>query len=149
MIFSEKTFRVFLVIGSGAVALFFWAFALASLIKNLPLKPLAAARISGWEVEEVRSDRFALRARYTYDWEGKAYTGTTLFEPAYLNELSAISGLKKAAAASSWPLWINPSRPESSSLERVIPLGLLIRAAVATLVLFYFSFVYVKKYLKS
>ena len=147
MIFSEKTFRIFLVVGSGAVALIFWVFAIGALAKNLPLKQLGQARICGWEVEEV-SDRFALRARYAYDYKGRAYTGTTLFEDAYLNEQSAIAGLKKAAGRS-WPLWLNPSCPQSSSLEKNFPVGFLARASIASLVLIYFSFVYVKKYLRS
>lgn len=148
MIFSEKTFRIFLVVGSGSVALIFWVLALSVLAKNLPLEPLAEAQILGWEVEEVRSDRFALRARYSYDYNGKSYVGSTLFEPVYLNEISAISGLKKAAACS-WPVWLNPSRPERSSLEKLFPSVLLVRAVVATIVLFYFSLVYVRKYFSS
>lgn len=149
MIFSEKTFRLFLVLGSGAAALILWVFALSALVQNLPLRPLADARILGWEVEEVKSDRFALRARYAYDWSGKSYTGTTLFEAAYLNEISAIAGLRKAAAKPSRLLWINPAHPDRSSLERVIPCGLLARAAIAALVCFYFSFVYVRKYFSA
>ncbi len=149
MIFSEKTFRTFLVVGSGAAALVLWVFALSALAQNLPLKPLAEARILGWEVEEVKSDRFALRARYAYDWNGKPYTGATLFAPVYLNEISAVAGLKKEVAAPTRVLWINPAHPERSSLERVIPSGLLVRAAIATLVMFYFSFVYVRKYFRS
>ncbi len=144
MIFSEKNFRIFLVVGSGAVALVFLVLAFSVLAKNLPLKDLAEAEILGWEIEEVRSNRFALRARYAYDYNGKAYSGTTLFQPVYLNEISAVAGLKKAAA-SSWPVWLNPSHPERSSLEKT----LLLRAAIATLVLFYFSFGYVRKYFNA
>ena len=147
IIFSEKTLRAFLIGGSGAVALLFWYLAARGLVETVPLKSPVEASIQQWEIDEIRADRFALRARYAYQFGGQDYRGETLFAPVYLNESSAIAGLRKAAERS-WTAWVSASNPGKSSLEKALPIGLLFRASLATLVNIYFVFVYRKKYFK-
>ncbi len=148
MIFSEKTLWALLIAGSGAATLVLWIFALFALVQNLPLKAQVPAKILQWEVEEIKSDRFALRALYDYEINGKSYQGNTLFRPAYLNEFSAIADLKEAAR-SSWTAWVSPSHPEKSTLEKIFPRGLLFRAITSSLVMIYFILVYRRKYFNN
>jgi hypothetical protein len=148
MIFSEKSLRALLIAGSGAVSLLLWAFALKALVQNFPLKEQVVVKIQHWEVEEVKTDRFALRALYTYDLGGRTYQGNTLFQAAYLNQFSAIAGLKEASK-SQWTAWVNPSRPAQSSLEKIIPFGFILRAFISSAVMLYFVLVYRRKYFKT
>lgn len=147
MIFSEKTLRALLIAGSGVVAFFFWFLAAVQLVHIIPLKAQAPAEILRWEVEEVKSDRYALKAIYSYRFQEKIYEGVTRLGPVYMNEISAISGIREAAKER-WSAWVNPRRPESSSLEKIFPTGLIVRASVATLVSVYFVLIYRRKYFK-
>lgn len=147
MIFSEKTLRALLIAGSGVVAFFFWVLAAIQLVYTTSLTDRIPVEIFRWEVEEVKTDRYALKASYSYRFQEKNYEGTTRFEPVYMNEVCAISGIREAAKER-WSAWVNPRRPEMSSLEKGFPKGLIARAAVATLVSVYFILIYRKKYFR-
>lgn len=139
--------RALLIAGSGAVSLLLWYFALSTLVQNISLKEPVSAKISQWEVEEVKTDRYALRALYNYDFGGRTYQGNTLFQPVYLNEFSAIADLKREASSSK-TAWISPSNPEKSTLEKISSLNFIVRAFISTLVMVYFILIYRRKYFK-
>ena len=106
-----------------------------------PLTEKVAVRITGWEVEEISSDQYALKARYAFERNGVNYLGESRFvKPLYLNQFSAIEALKEKAKLLDWSVWIDPENPAHSSLEKVFSTNLLFRAILSTIVTVYFFF---------
>jgi|GEM_PF-6399036 hypothetical protein len=105
--------------------------------KYFSLQGQALAKISQWELEEI-GDRWAIRALYSIQIEGKSWENSTLFaSPRPVNEETAIQELQQMARLE-WKASYCFSNPSLSSLEKVFPLNLLIRTVVVCLVLLYF-----------
>ncbi|MBF8262974.1 MAG: hypothetical protein HW387_639 [Parachlamydiales bacterium] len=137
---SKKTIYYALIALAALVSLYFWTMASRILFANHFLNRTAAARVIQWEVEEISSDQFAIKACYSFEIDGRVYHGNTLLaKPYYLNPPSAVAALKeKAKLSEPVTAWYRASDPTQSSLEKHFPLGLLLRALLASAVFIYF-----------
>ena len=127
----------------SAVALIslYFSFQLSvQLFSCVPLAVQAPARVSQWEIEEVKG-KFALKAFYSFEAQNKIWKGSCRFNPPYFwNEPSAMAALK-AKAKEPVSAWYNPNNPSHSSLEKRFPSSLLFRTIICYGVLIYFFFV--------
>jgi len=109
------------------------------------LTQLSKAEVTAWSVEKNGSSKFALKASYIFEVEGKKLSGETTFKnPFFLNPESAKAEGKKWACQS-WSTWYSPTRPSFSSLERIFPYKSLLQAIISFVVFIYFFIL--KKYL--
>src|SRR3990167_6430839 len=137
---TQKAFIFSLLIFGLAISGYFSFLLVETLFEYYPLKKQAETRISRWEIKEMEGS-FALKAFYSFETQGKIWNGTTLLsKPWYLNEPSALLALK-GKAKEEWLAWFNPKNPEHSSLEKVFPIGLLVRVLICYGVFIYFSFI--------
>jgi hypothetical protein len=129
--------QIFFFLGVCAITLHFTILLGIEGARYFSLKEEAKAHIKQWEIEEIKN-RFALKADYTFDSQGKSWQGSsTLLPPHYLNEMAALEALK-GRAKESWTVWHNPKNPQVSALEKSFPTGLLIRSLICYGVLVYF-----------
>jgi len=106
----------------------------------LRLEKKSIATVNDWKIIEKGSSQFALRANYTFNAQGKTYTGkTTLSKPYHLNRLSAEKQVK-IYAAHHWPVWYQRGHPENSSIEHLFPLKKCLYTLVVLGVFFYFVY---------
>ena len=132
-----RRFQFALVLGAALITLYFTFNLSKELFSYLPLKAQAQARISQWEVEDVKG-KFALKAVYSFEVKEKTWNGSTRFRPPYFwNEPAAIAALK-AKAKESLSAWYDPQNPSRSALEKAFPSGLLFRTVICYGVLIYF-----------
>jgi len=136
----EENLKYFL-LGAFAIATYFSAQLGAQSFTYLSLKSRAAARIKEWEIVQS-GGRFALRASYEFDAQGKRWSNSFILNPPYyLNEFSAFDSLKEKAKES-FEAWYAPQNPEISALERCFPMNLLFRTLICCGVLVYFFRLY-------
>ncbi len=109
----------------------------------LRLEKRTIASVHRWKVIEKSSSQFALRASYSFEFQGKSYRGKTTFsKPYHLNHLSAEKQIK-SYNSQIWPVWYQSSHPDHSSLDRVFPLKKCLYTLTALGIFFYF--VYLKQ----
>lgn len=137
---SPKALYVGLIIFACLVSCYFWVQAIRTLSYNYFLNEQISAHIYQWDVEEIGSDQFALKANFSFEIDGQVYRGKTLFsKPLYLNQISAIAALKeKAAGSKDWMAWVDRDRPAWCTLEKERPYNFLLRAALSSAVILYF-----------
>ena len=108
-------------------------------LEIFPMTLQVPVQISRWEVEELSLDQYRLKVHYTFVHDGMAYSGTSPFvKQLYLNSFSAIDALKQKAKISDWSVWVDPSLPEHSAIEKEFSFNLLFRALLSTGLLVYF-----------
>jgi len=135
--FSQRQIQLFFLTLAVGISLFFAFRSLFSLNDYFNLRVQTPAKVSQWEIEEI-GNRWAVRAIYSAEYQGKVWSGATLLKDhLYLNEEIAFRALQDLSKKN-WSAWINPSNPANSSLERTFPLNLLIRTLVSFAVLIYF-----------
>lgn len=144
MILSEKALRASLAWGSGLVSLILWALALNAYIQIYPLTKRVLAHVEKWQVEQMHSEHFRLRAIYSFKEGSRVFKGDTLLLGVYRNEMSAIRGLQRLAKEPQ-TAWFDPLNPRQSSLEKHFTWNLFARAMLSTLVSFYFIYIYFKR----
>ncbi len=128
------------------VAIYFLSFLIKEWFDYSKLRVQVPVKIEEWQVRELKNGKFAIAAKYSYEFQGKNLQGFTLFKkPLYLNDQAAIYDLRKNEAVKS--VWLNPKLPQESSLKREFPLYPMIRALLVFTVLGYFF--YLKKYIIS
>jgi len=134
-----KLWLVLLVISAG-IALWFSEIALIGVWKFTRLNTQAQATVSKWEIRDLSSSRFAVQAEYSYEVEGVAYVGKTIFEnKQFLNRFAAASCIK-LFEAKHWQAWYRESNPVLSSLEREFPQKQCLHALLTIGVFAYFYF---------
>lgn len=121
---------------------YFGASSLRTMIYNYLLNRPVSARVIQWEVEEIGFDRYAVRAHYTYDVDGRNYPGQALFvKPLYPNPDIAIASLKEMALQNaSYPAWVRATDPTISALEKPFPFSSVLRMVVSGVLVAYFLF---------
>jgi len=138
---SQKRIQLLLLLGVCAITLHFSIRLGAAFVRYFSLQSQAKAHITQWETVGIK-DRFALKASYTFEAQGKTWQGLfTLNPPYYLNEMAAFSALKEKAKES-WTVWYHPKKPQLSALQKNFPTGLLIRSAICCGILIYFFCLY-------
>lgn len=141
---TPKRFYQFLLLAAGGLTLYFIVLFGVSFFHYFSLQDQAQARISRWEVVELKEDRFGIKADYSFQAQNKDWKGTYLLKnPYYLNEFAALSDLKKMAKQD-WTVWFNPSNIQESALEKSFPFSLLIKSLICCALLVYFLFVKTK-----
>ena len=138
--FSQKTLYMSIAGLSAAASVYFWILSGQILWTNHLLNEPLPAQIIQWAIEETGSNQYALKAQYSLEKDGRLYYGNTLFEtPLYLNEASAIQALETAAKCQ-WTAWSDGKNPAHSSLQKISPLNVLLRAIVSSCLFLNFAF---------
>jgi hypothetical protein len=102
------------------------------------LKTQVPATIEKWEVEEIRAERFAVVAHYSFEFQDKIYRGKGQAGELYPNPWAA-GKAQKQFAEKRWSVWLNPKHPEKAFLEKRFPYRKTISAGVlAGLSLYFF-----------
>ena len=134
---SPRRIQLFFIIGVCAITLHFSVLLGIEVFRYFSLKERAPARISQWEIIEVKN-RFAIKANFSFnDRQGEF----TLLPPYYLNEFAALAALKEKAKQD-WTVWYNPKNPQISALQKSFPVGLLVKALICYGVIIYFFCLY-------
>lgn len=123
------------------IALFaFWFVIRAgqALLSYYQFSTKVAVVMEKWSVEEIKSDQFAVKATYSYEYSGKNYQGSDRAGALYPNPWAA-ENAQKQLARKTWGAWINPSHPERSVLEKRFPYKRVISSVVLLGILLYFS----------
>jgi hypothetical protein len=125
---------------SGLIMAGFLITASIDIWRCLRLEDRVKASIEKWKVIEKSSSQYALRASYTFDYQGKSHRGKTTFsKPYHLNRPSA-EKQANILNQKSWTAWVHPGHPEHSSLERVFPLKKCLYALMALGIYLYFIY---------
>jgi hypothetical protein len=125
---------------AGLIMAVFLMSAALDLWGYLRLEKRTIASVHKWKIIEKSSSEFALRASYTFEYQGKVHHGKTTFsKPYHLNRLSAEKQIK-ILGLQSWPVWYQASHPEHSSIERVFPLKKCVYSLMALGIFFYFIY---------
>lgn len=133
--------------GIAAITLHFSIRLGIDLYSYLSLKKSSAARISQWEIVELKG-RYALKAEYLFEAQGKNWPGSFILSPPYyLNEAAALSALKEKAKEP-FRAWYQPKNPPTSALEKNFPKSLMFRTILCGVVLIYFLFLK-RKFIKT
>ncbi len=135
---SRKIQLLFL-LGICAVALHLTVKLGVDFYRYLLFNERVQVQILEWEILPLEG-RFALKADYRLQNQGKSWRGSSILPPPYyLNELAALDALQKKAKEKSFA-WINSKDPNISSLEKDFPINILIRALICYGVLIYFLY---------
>lgn len=122
----------------GAVGLWFSAKALYQVYEYASYNGQAMAKVDAWQVEQVGSDRFVLRAAYGFQVGEKLYYGESgVPKLMFLNEMAAE---RRAAELDpeGWTVWYAAKNPNRSQLGKVFPYKQCAYAAILLGVLVYF-----------
>jgi hypothetical protein len=135
--------RNILLILTGSCALWFCAKSGYGAWNYLHLNALTSAQIEQWSVED--SGSYArIAASYSYEVEGKRYTGKTIFkEPEFLNRLSAENQLK-SWEQHHYQAWYSSFFPGSSSLQKIFPYKSTVYALISVGVAIFFWIMFKK-----
>ena len=102
------------------------------------LEKKSIAKIEKWKVVEKGSSKFAIKAYFSFENQGRTYQGKTTFsKPYHLNHLSAEKQIKNYTAQQ-WPVWYQQSHPEQCSIDRIFPFKKCLYSLMVLGVFFYF-----------
>lgn len=115
--------------------------------RHLQLSSFTEASAVGWSVKSEGEDSFVPEARYTFELNGKFYSGATLFYDDAVNNPWAAEEMLKPMAAKTHRVWYSPADPANSSMHKKFPLKESIYATVlwALSIYFFWLGVYVAK----
>jgi hypothetical protein len=93
--------------------------------------------IERWEIKEIKSDQFEVRAYYSFKYQGREYQGSGRIGDLYPNPWAA-SHAKEQFYRGSWRAWFNPKHPDHSLLEKKFPLKRMLSAVILVGLFIYF-----------
>jgi len=106
-------------------------------IRYVQLNARATASVDRWEVEQVSTDDYFLRATYRYVVDGVEHHGESrLAGKHFRNEVAAQLGIRDLQGKGV-SVWYAPSHPEISQLERRFPFKTCIYSAILLILLAY------------
>jgi Protein of unknown function (DUF3592) len=136
---SKRFWTIFLTV-LGLVALWYGSVMLYRVFEWNRLRAQPVLTKVLWTVQEQSSERFVLKADYSFEVDGKVYSGTHLFKDSpYRNAWGAEHALI-AYQNQSWHAWFDPSNPTHSSLEKRFPLKDCVYAITLLGIFLYFLF---------
>ncbi len=94
-------------------------------------------KIEKWSVQEVKADQFLVNVHYSYDYQGKSYTGVGSIGSKYPNPWAA-NRAQQQFVKQEWSIWIHPKHPEKGMLEKKFPYKTAISALVLLGLTIYF-----------
>lgn len=99
------------------------------------------AKVESYEVVP-RGSKYAIEARYTYEVQGRTFSGkTVLAKPYQLNRRAAENAIG-AMKGMQWTAWVDPHHPKESSLQKIFPFKKTLYAAIVVGIFLYFCFLY-------
>lgn len=135
---------IFLII-IGALATWFIITAGYELYTFSRLSEKVPITVEKWSIEELKSDRFAVRGHYSFGYQGKNYQGKgdvgTYPNPWAAQEAQKLFSQKK------WSVWIDPKHPESAVVKKHFPFKRTLSALILAGILIYF--LTLNKYIQS
>ena len=127
----------FLALTTGAVG-WYTIKALYLLYLYAALNAQAPADNVLWGVEQIKNEKFVLKARYNFVAKGEKYAGETLFKnDLYWNHWAAEESIK-VYEQKDWVVWYASTNPQYSTLQKNFPLKECISSAILWTLLFYF-----------
>ncbi len=130
--------RSLLVWVAGIITAGFLGSACYELWRYQQLEARVPAAIKEWKILEKSPSQFALKASYTFEYQGKVYRSKTVFaKPYHFNRISAEKQIKNISTQP-WSVWIQPSHPERSSLQKTFPLKKCLYSLMCLGVFLYF-----------
>ncbi len=104
------------------------------------LEKKSIAKVEKWKVVEKGSSKFAIKAYFSFENQGRVYQGQTTFsKPYHLNRLSAEKQIK-IYTAQQWPVWYQTKHPEHCSIDRVFPFKKCLYSLMVLGVFLYFVY---------
>lgn len=135
---KKGIWRAFFVL-SSAVSLWFCVQASLLLVPYWRLSDEVKGYVDNFSIQEINSEKYAVRAFYHYEVAGQTYEGKTIFEaPIFLNREAAEQHIQKHWYEKKWDVWVCPQQPSYSSLQKLFPFKALFNAVLSIGVLFYF-----------
>lgn len=104
----------------------------------------AMAKTIKWYPAKLFSGKYTLRGKYTFDHEGKEYSGETTFSAAYfLNKENALEHVEKANAMEKQYILVLFANynPEINTLEYFFPMRRIVYTVMLTIAWLYLFFV--------
>lgn len=97
-----------------------------------------------WSPAKLFSGRYTLRGKYTFEHEGKEYSGDTTFSEAYfLTKEKAIEHIDKANAMERQYMLVlfNNANPEINTIEYFFPMRRIVSSVILFIAWFYLFFI--------
>ncbi len=133
----RKAIWILFILVVALVAIWFIIRASYDLYDYLQLNVRAEVAVDRWQVQEIKSDQFAVVAHYVYAYQGKNYMGQGQVGGIYPNPWAA-NEAKTRFAKQKWSAWLDPGHPDKSVIEKYFPIKRTLSAAVLLLLVFYF-----------
>ena len=100
-----------------------------------------------WDIQKTEKEQFFIRARYNYVINGVSYSGDWTFEKKSFGNPFLAEEVLHLWQKQLWKVWIDPTRPSISTLERIFPMKPLIKAFISFCIFLYF--VWLKLYARQ
>ncbi len=125
---------------AGLITAGFLVSASLDLWAHMRLEKKTIAKVDKWKIIEKGASKFALKAHYTFEVQGKTHHGKTIFsKPYHLNRISAEKQIK-IYTARQWPVWYQHSHPQHSSIEHLFPVKKCLYGLMVLGVFLYFVY---------
>jgi hypothetical protein len=121
-------------LGILAILLHFTILCSKEIFQYTSLNKEAPAHIHQWETIPLKN-KFAIKADFSFEADGKAWPGSFTFPELYLNEWAALGDLKKKAKKPWISYYYTPYEPV---LEKNFPTSTLFKTAICYGTLAYF-----------
>ena len=93
--------------------------------------------VEKWTIKEIKSDRFAVMAHYSFEYQGKNYQGSGQVGGLYPNPWAATRA-EQQFSSTQQHVWFSPKHPDHSVLEKKFPLKKVLSAAMLIGLFIYF-----------
>lgn len=105
----------------GVLAIGYTGFASYQLFFYSRLQVTRQATISEWKVLEKSSSKYLIMVNYGYTYKKKGYSGEHTFKKlVFVNPSAALSHIEQAKKEK-WSAFIDPKKPERSTLQKLFP----------------------------
>lgn len=91
-----------------------------------------------WDVVENSSDNYTLKANYAYKVGNDTFTGSSPWDEAVYKNSWAAETQAKAYTSQPWKVWIDPTYPAHSALQKNFPLKQCVYSVVLWGIFLYF-----------
>lgn len=133
------------IIFSGCVALWFVSKLTVNLWQYYQCSKPLSCYIQRWEVVEKLKGEYTLLAHYQYKAKGHHFKGIYHFKEPKFNNRYIAKEVLQSYQNKQWPVWVSPSRPHISTLQRHFSIKLCVQCLLSIGVFIYF--IWLKEYL--
>jgi hypothetical protein len=103
------------------------------------LRESAPATITDWSVAPKKENRYSVRAKFIFDYEGKPCDGNSEVGQIFPNPWAAENGIA-TFSQKAWQVWFDPNHPEKATLEKHFPFKVTISFLVILGLVIYFCY---------